>query len=144
MALSLTYFVSFADAASASFHLFSAIKVPTVLVLAEERRVLGIANFTACQLEVLRIVFRAPDLNTRFPFFSLSTGLQSKISATKTPVEMFVKNLRVKFIMLKREEARANLEARQLEVLLIVFRASDVNTRFLLPEFRTKKKKVKN
>jgi len=40
----------------------------------------------------------------------MSTELQSKISATKTPVEVFVKNFRVKFMLLKREENRADLE----------------------------------
>ena len=35
----------------------------------------------------------------------MTTKLHSKITDTKTPVDMFVKNLRVKFIKLKREEA---------------------------------------
>ena len=35
----------------------------------------------------------------------MNTKLHSKITDTKTPVDMFVKNLRVKFIKLKREEA---------------------------------------
>ena len=40
----------------------------------------------------------------------MSTELQVKISATNIPVDEFVENLRVKFMLLKREEKKANLE----------------------------------